>query len=255
MRLAELQRRLQRHILSGDGAIEKDIAERAPVPVATRLGIYSEAYRLRLVEALAGNYPAMAKLLGVEFAALGRAYIDRHPSQHRSVRWFGHRMEEFLGATRSDQPWLVDLARWEWAVAHAFDAAAAPILTQQHLTTIEPTLWPTLRFVVHPSVTQIRVRSNIVETIQSSANEQPLPSPTLAAPTQWCIWREALTVRYRSLDAIEAASFDAIWRGSTFGELCELLTTWHRSDAVPLHAAGFLKRWVEEQWLSELKLG
>ena len=37
--------------------------------------------------------------------------------------------------------------------------------------------------------------------------------------------------------------------GGTFGEMCEALCEWHEADAVPLLAAGMLKRWIVEELL------
>ena len=38
--------------------------------------------------------------------------------------------------------------------------------------------------------------------------------------------------------------------GGNFGEMCEALCEWHEADAVPLLAAGMLKRWIVEQMIS-----
>ena len=37
-----------------------------------------------------------------------------------------------------------------------------------------------------------------------------------------------------------------------FGEMCEALCEWHEADAVPLVAAGMLKRWIVEELLTRL---
>jgi hypothetical protein len=248
--LVQLQRNLQAHVLDGSGDVETKIDSTELVSTSTRLAIYGDAYRLRLIEALEGNYPILSELLGADdFAVQSRRYIDKHPSQHFSIRWFGHRFAEFFSDTQSDQPWLADLARWEWATAHAFDAANATLLTLNDLAAIAPSEWASLSLRVHPSLTHLQVNSNCVAIVKASAAEIPLPTPVREESTEWCIWREDLNVRYRSLDAVEASAVVVAKHGATFGELCEQLATQMPSDAVPSQAASFLKRWIEDQWL------
>src|SRR5690242_17143101 len=104
MSFAQLQRDLQAHVLRGSNQIESQIDSTESVSSSTRLAIYADAYRLRLIEALESNYPVLAQLLGTDqFATIARYYIEAHPSQHYSIRWFGHRLAEFLNTTRSHQ--------------------------------------------------------------------------------------------------------------------------------------------------------
>jgi hypothetical protein len=250
--LVQLQRDLQAHVLDGSGEIATEIDSTELLPTSTRLAIYSDAYCSRLIEALESNYPVLAKLLGADqFSVVARSYIDTHPSQHFSIRWFGHRLSEFLNSSHADEPWLADLARWEWGTAHAFDAADATLLTLNNLAAMAPSEWACLVLRAHPSLTHLQLNSNCVAIVKASTAEIRLPTPLREESTEWCIWRENLNVRYRSLDAIEARAVDLALNGTTFGELCEQLANQMPTDAVPLQAASFLKRWVEDQWLAK----
>ena len=62
--LLQVQREFQDYLLRGERAVGGRVVGTARVPAMTRLGIYAGAYRSRLAEALASNYPALAKLLG-----------------------------------------------------------------------------------------------------------------------------------------------------------------------------------------------
>jgi hypothetical protein len=250
MSFAQLQRHLQAHVLHGSNEIESKIDSTESVSISTRLAIYSDAYRLRLIEALEGNYPVLAQLLGVDqFAAVAREYIDAHPSQNYSIRWFGHRVAEFFNVTRSDQPWLAELARWEWATAHAFDAADAIPLTQADVATLPPENWAGLMLRTSPSLTHLQLTSNIVAIVKTAAADEALPEPKSSPATDWCIWRQDLKVRYRQLDSAETQVIDALHHGIVFGELCERLMEHFPADDVPLRAATYLKQWLDEQWL------
>jgi len=250
MSLRQRQRDLQMHVLHGHRNIETEIVGTPTVDIDTRLAVYSDAYRLRLVEALESSYPVLAQLLGTEkFASLGRTYLDSHPSQHFSIRWFGHRMAEFAAITYSALPWLAELARWEWATAHAFDAADAAPLTQVDLAMLAPEAWAHLLLRSQPSLTRLQVNSNIVAIVKAAAADDQLPAPQSSPTTEWCIWRQELQVRYRSLDNIEVQVVDSLHNGITFGELCERLLEFFPADEVPLRAASYLKQWLDERWL------
>ena len=159
MSLEQLQRHLQAHVLDGSNGIEAEIEGTESVSISTRLATYSDAYRLRLIEALESNYPLLAELLGAdEFATLGRRYIDNYPSQRYSIRWFGHRLFKFLRVSYDNQPWLADLARWEWATAHAFDAADATLLTWNDLAVLVPDAWASLSLRAIPSMTRVQTQ-------------------------------------------------------------------------------------------------
>ena len=61
-----------------------------------RLGIYRDAYRVRLIEALDDIYSVLHKLLGDEtFVSLAEMFIAANPSVHRSIRWYGRELADF----------------------------------------------------------------------------------------------------------------------------------------------------------------
>src|ERR1700676_4952637 len=96
-RLRRLQRDLQSHLLGEPSSIADAIVDAPPLPTPARLGIYRNAYRARLIEALDDTYPVLHALLGDEvFVALGEAFVSTHPSVHRSIRWYGGEVAEFL---------------------------------------------------------------------------------------------------------------------------------------------------------------
>lgn len=249
--LAELQRDLQRHVLSGDASVVSAVNGTPAVPATTRLAVYSGAYRSRLAEALAANMPRLEQLLGArKFAELARQYVERYPSQLPSIRWFGDRLAQSLAQSHASQPWLGELARWEWALAASFDAADARPVGVEALAAISPGEWAQLSFEFHPSVQYLQMGTNAPALFKALTQEQPLPQPLALEQMQpWLLWRQELTTQYRSLEPPEAAALEVVRAGGTFAAMCEALCDWHDMDAVPLQAAGMLKRWVMEEML------
>ena len=168
--LAQVQREFQDYLLRGDTAVMRHVVETARVPLVTRLGIYAGAYRSRLAEALASNYPVLARLLGeADFSALAADYIAAHESPFFSIRYYGDALAEFL-ATREDYaaaPVLAELAQWEWAMTSVFDAADAAALPAEDLASIPPVHWAQLRLRWHPSVQRLTLWWNVPQLWQA----------------------------------------------------------------------------------------
>jgi hypothetical protein len=252
--LAELQRDFQRHVMHGHERIVDAVESTPRVPATTRLAIYSEAYRLRLTDALASTLPRLQQLFGNdEFAKVANEYIDLCPSSFPSIRWFGDRLPSLLDRSYRHQPWIAELARWEWAIAKSFDAADADPIGVEALGAIAPEHWPTLQFEFHPSVQLMRMKTNAPTLFKALSDDASPPQALkLDEPQAWLIWRESLKTQYRSLTADEAGALEHARTGGTFESLCDKLCEWHEPEAVPMQAAGMLKRWVLEQMIVQV---
>ena len=68
--LKGLQAAFQRHLFTGDGGIVEHIVSMENADNEQRMNVYVNAYYGRLVEALAGDYPAVRALLGEEAIVL-----------------------------------------------------------------------------------------------------------------------------------------------------------------------------------------
>ena len=127
--LAELQRAVAAHILSGDGPTVDDwIRVPAGVDVATRLAVHTHGYPARVTESLREAFPATANILGDgSFAALAARYLAHIPAELRNLNDVGAALPAFLRSDglRDDLPFLPDLAALEWAVTLCFHAKLA----------------------------------------------------------------------------------------------------------------------------------
>jgi hypothetical protein len=257
MDLVQLQRAFQKHVLEGDEAIAMAVNRTEAVTGAARLGVYADAYRLRLVEALAHNYPRLQQWLGADaFASIARDYLRVHPSTSPSVRWFGDRLAAFLAEVHAGQPVVAELAQWEWAIAAAFDAEDMEPLADSVLGSIDPSQWATLRLQLHPSVRSLRMNTNAPVLFKALAAEgEPPAAEALPAPRHWLIWREALTPKYRSAPDDEAAALLTLLAQGTFEELCDALCEWHAAEDVPTRAVVLLKGWIRDSMIVRVVTG
>jgi len=257
VRLRQLQRELQNDLLGEPSSIAEAIADAPPLSVADRLGIYRNAYRVRLIEALDDTYPVLHALLGDEvFVALGEEFVSAHPSVHRSIRWYGSELSEFLGQCPpyAEQPILAELASLEWTLTEVFDAADAEPKPRAALSAVDASAWSELQFEFHPSLRRLHLHWNTAAVWQSMSREETPPDPVCAEHSvPWLLWRQNLQNYFRSLAADEAAALDAALRGANFGEICEALAEWLPDDEIPLRAAGLLGTWADSGIIVDIR--
>lgn len=246
--LAALQGAFQGDLLGAETGVLDRLRSTSKADAAALLQVYRDAYLLRLIEALADDHPALAKLLGEDaFAALTRAYAAAHPSRHPSIRWFGAKLPGFLGQTPpwAERPWLAELAAFERSLRDAFDAADAAPIGLEAMAAVAPEAWPGLRFRFLPSLRRLDLAWSVARTWKEDAAPERLD-----APVAWAFWRPELVTEYRSLDPDEAWAIDAAGSGQTFAELCEGLLRWHAPDQAPARAAGLLRAWLDQRMLA-----
>jgi hypothetical protein len=257
-RLRELQEQLQSYLLGGDPRIVQRIVGTPRVNVPTRLAIYSDAYRLRLLEALRVDFPALHTLAGdAEFERIGRAYIDAHPSGHFSIRYFGRQLAGFLKRDDRwrDQPVFAEIAAFEWALGLSFDAADSPLIGVEEVAAIPPGDWAHMRLDLNPSLQRLDLLWNVPGLWKAIEEEQPPQAPVAADyPLAWVIWRRDLKTFFRSASVDEACALDLLRQGERFATLCEGLCEWIDEAQVAAQAAIYLRRWVEDGLVSRIGL-
>ncbi|HLF29612.1 MAG TPA: DNA-binding domain-containing protein [Xanthomonadales bacterium] len=256
--LRGLQHDLQRYLLHPRDDARPQVTGRDPVDALARLNIYATAYRLRLVDALRANYPKLAAWLGEnKFTEVALAYLQEQPSRYRSIRYFGDRLAEFLDRTERwrGRPALALMARFEWALDTAFDAADAAYATPAQMQELPPPCWAGARLTVHPSVRSVDLDWNIVRIWKALDQEQRPPRARRARRRAWLIWRQGLETHFRSLPPVETEALNALIQGRTFAELCELLCRHYPESSVPGQAAALLSRWLGNGVISEIHPG
>lgn len=255
--LLSLQQQFQQHLL-GDGDAVDLIAGTA----ARRhlgLGIYANAYRLRLLETLSDAYQKTQAVMGEgAFEAAAGAYIASHPPTTRSLRWYGDRFAVHLASRHPQAPAWAELARLDWALRTAFDGPDSVVLDATALGTIDPGAWATLRLVPVPTAELLVFSHNTVAVWQALDDDEP-PPPVAASPIEidWLVWRKGLQPHFRSLHRVEAALLRAMLKGSSFAEACThagSLAVDLDDGEVSMLIGGCLRQWLEDQLLASIAL-
>lgn len=186
-----------------------------------RVGVYQGMYLLRMIEALEGDYPAVAHFLGdEEFADLVTRYAAAHPSTSFTFNRFGRHLPEFIRHSRGvrRKAFVADLARLELSVTEVFDAPASPAWPAEAIAKIPQEAWG--RAVLRPiAALRLGAYGYPVNAYLQSVKEENHDHPATAKKPTWvAVWRKNYEV-WR-LDLSEPA-FDflrALVRGRPFGK-------------------------------------
>lgn len=237
-----------------------------------QISVYSHAYRARLDEVLANDFPALHMAIGDDdFYTLTALYIEAYPSSYFSLREFGRDMPSFIleliensNDTRSSQwpnvdwsamGWFYELAIFEWSLGQTFDAEDSDLFTEQDMATIHPEDWPELKFNLHPSVQRLDFNWNAPEMWVALTDDEPKQvNAEKEDKSAWLIWREDFVTRFRSMQKDEQLAFDAMASGQDFNDVCEALSAVMNEEEVPMQAASFLKVWITQGLITSVRM-
>lgn len=254
--LERLQADFIAYIRGDDAAMAGKTRATRKAGAETLLGVYRNAFPLRLLEALGTNFPRLKIVLGDDdFDRMGRGYIAATPPRHFSIRWYGDKLPRYLAETA---PWrgaqaLAELAGFEWALAGCFDAADATPIDAPAIGAIPPGAWPGMTLSFHPSLGIFVSRWTVPElwnALESASDDAPAPKPTeRTAPAVFALWRQEGQTLFRSLPGDEAAVLASAREGQAFATLCELLAAFVPEDQAGNRAAQLLLGWVQQGWI------
>lgn len=250
--LHDLQLRFQDYLIGGLEDIEQDIISSKDALAEHRLGVYYNAYRIRLIDCLAVDFPALENHLGREaFEALALDYLERFPSKHPSIRWFGKNLPTYMREVYDDHEaeFLRELVDYEWAQTCVFDAAdRAHIFQLEAMAEVPAESWPELTFEFIPAMRWLDLYWNVATIKNTLANGETAPPPQRNdLPLRWLLWRRDTKTYWRSLEVHEAWAIEQAGLGVNFAAICEGLLEWIDAQQVALVAAGLLKQWVSDQ--------
>lgn len=254
--LRAMQLQLADALLAGSAPLPGSLRGDDKADESNRLAIYQHGYRMRLREALATEFPGLALLAGRHFVRLLDDYVAAHPSTHFNIRWHGAGLADFLTRTAAwrDRPELAEMARLDWAISTAFDAADHGTVSAAELAGIAPEGWAALR--LHPLSHAHLLRSSCNVDAFRRAADRGEPRPALR---RWrrarhlLVWRPVLDVRYRQVETGELPALLGALNGDTFAQLCERLAQRHGHAALPRMAA-LLAQWLGEGLVGRLTL-
>jgi hypothetical protein len=185
-----------------------------------RVGVYQGMYILRMVEALEGDYPAVAHFLGGHrFQHVVEEYAAAHPSRHWSFNPFGRHFPEFLrrSARIRRKAFVHDLARLELAVTEVFDAPESPKLSREDVAKVPASAWPRARLVPIDAFRLLSFGHDVNAYLQSVKQGSEDHPEIRRRQTRVAVWRKNYEVWRLDLTRPAFELLSALARGKPFG--------------------------------------
>lgn len=219
-----------------------------------RMTFYGNAYSLRLKEALSTDYERLHSYLGDElFDTLMQHYIERYPSHHPSLRYFGQYMVELVEKLEPFKSLkeIAEITRIEQAFANSFDAADRPYVSLEQLAQLDPEAWATLSLHFQDAVQLLPQQHNSFQIWRALADEET-PPQKMPDDTTWLIWRHDLVSHYRALESAELTALRVAMSAGSFAEICEALLDHFSEQETPMKAVSYLQQWINDQMVCGL---
>lgn len=243
--LQAIQQQMLQAVLSAKSSVLVGIRDDAIADVHSRLAVYQHGYRIRLRDALKHEFDGLRCMAGKGFDALLDAYVAAHPSPHYNIRWYGAGLADFLQDTKCDKPQLAEVARLDWAISVAFDAADEAKIGMPELAAVPPDAWANLRLLLQANLQQVCCTCN-AEAFRRAA-DRGSRRPHLrryGTPHPILVWRHAMSVHYRRLDEDEHQVLMAAQGGGSFATLCAILAERHGETVAMARMVAMLQSWV-----------
>lgn len=242
--LTDIQTQFQQCLLDGLQNTPDWIKSQQRISAEKRLDIYREAYRLRLIETLAADYPACKAVMGdAIFVKWCDRYIKAYPSQHYSLRYFGKNFYSFLKI--NNELYLSELAQFEWLLSCAFDAFDANSVTRDALAAIAIEDWAMLRLQLHPSVHLCELNCNAPAIWQEFSQTSVVLDFSATENQKWIVWRQNLAVYFRPLSLSEFTLLNLLTSVASWPTLCEAGDRFYGESSAQ-EIAQFLHLWVND---------
>ncbi len=212
---------------------------------ARGLQVY-QANRAVLAErTLASTYPVVAQLIGqTSFEPLARHFWQQHPPQRGDMGQWGAQLPEFLEASTqlTDEPFLADVARIEWALHRAASAPDAVLDAASFALLSDDTGQPT-SLALCPAVVILASAYPVASIINAHLTGQPTLRQAAALLSQAeseqaLVWRQGFKPKVRSISPAEFGLINALQSGA-------------RLDAALDHACGIDTAFDFNTWLTQ----
>jgi hypothetical protein len=201
--------------------IERVIRPSRTLTSVERVGVYHGMYLLRMVEALEGDYPAVAHFLGQEgFADLVTRYVQAHPSVSYTFNRLGARFPEFLRESRGirHRAFAADLARLELLVTEVFDAPESPAWPAEEVARVPHDAWEAARLEPIAAFRLGAFGYPVNAYLQSVKEEKHDHPPTARQATWTAVWRKNYEVWRLDLSKPQHDFLKALAKGRPFGK-------------------------------------
>ncbi len=227
--------------------------------VDQRLGVYSDAYALRLLEALGANYPALRRALGLKaFHGLAVEFLIAHPPTSYNIDDAGELLPRFLAEHRLTLrlPFLPDLARLELEVMRSVYSDRGPAQDFSRLQGRTEADWAETRLGLGGTVRLWEAAWPVDQFWRRRrlSRRKGLRRPSRPRRRRLVIYRNDRGLWVRALSAPQWLALTLARERRTLGRICEALAERFAAGSRPPRLMDWFGDWAREGIIGRAEL-
>lgn len=246
--LAETQTHMQNAIMLGarfDSEPDSWIRAKENFAPAEQLGVYVNAYRYRLNDVVAEDYPVLQHYLGEKpFNALVWDFVNTEQPEHFNVGRFALKFPGFVAARLADDRFAHELCELETAVAQMTDPLETEALQASHLEGMTPERLMQSRLYPRAAL-KLMAFSYPINTYYRAVMEGASPDKPRRKKSHLVVFRHEDVVWRMDLEKDEYALLQSLFGGLTVGEALDGV-----SPAAAAKLSEYFSRWMRNGLLA-----
>lgn len=254
LELKAAQHHMQQAIIAGRGFDSNPaqwIRHNDSLPPQAQLDVYINAYRWRLREVVAEDYPVLAHYLGKDlFARLIEDFVEKETPDHYHIGRFALKLPAFLRSHRPEDVFAHELCELETAIAQLLDAEETPVLDVAMLNGLTAEGFMSAVLLPRKALQLVAFDFAVNDYFQSVQDEQPLAPPTRQA-TFLAVFRHEDRVWRMPLAADEHGLLAQLVAGVPVAEAIDSLAG--DADALVASVSDWFARWVRNGLISAVR--
>lgn len=258
--LGESQLQMQDAILRGNTMDSKPdawIRAKEQFAPADQLAVYVNAYRYRLYDVTAEDYPILKYYLGDDaFDRLMWDFVNSVQSDHFNIGRYAAHLPDFLTRHAMGNAFACELAMLENAVSQLVDAEETVALEPAHLATITPE--QLMESVLHPRVAlQLFAFTYPVNAYYIAVKEGQTPLPPSPEKSFVVVFRHEDVVWRMDLEENEYQLMRLLFVGTPIGVALDTLQSRNDTpeDALGGQLSAWFSRWMRNGLLAYHEYG
>ena len=240
----ELEGAFARAVLDADAEVPGPLVGRQGASPSRRFAVYRNNVYASLIDVLTSRFPVSARLVGEAFfRAMARLYVEETPPASPVLLRYGEAFADFVAAfpPAAALPYLVDVARLEWAWHGAYHAQDAVPLPLSELAEVGEAAEQVV-LTLHPSLRVVRSAYPVVTIWQIAMREgENEPSRLPADGEDALVVRPELDVEVRRLPPGGAQFVRALAEGATLLEAARSAAAEARAFDLEGNLAGLMR--------------
>lgn len=246
--LVEAQAHMQESIVQGtsfDSSPQNWIRNKEFFPPQEQLNVYINAYRYRLYDVVAEDYPVLKEYLGTkDFHDLIWSFVNHAQPDHFNIARYALKLNSFIRDQHPEDIFAHELCDLETIIAQITDVEETKALEQKHLEGITPEVLMRSKLYLRKA-SELRTFTYPVNSYYQEVMDELSPEKPSRETSYLAVFRHDETVWRMDLNENEHALLTKLFIGQTIGDALENI-----DESASEELTAWFSRWISNGLLA-----